>query len=85
MISYPVANDAAMQIYALERESAGAGLEKYTEMLPRDHSGLIETLEATGLESPFAPGRIEAAAALMREELAQAGFTVDGEYTEHAA
>lgn len=85
VISYPVANDAAMQIYALERENAGAGLEKYTEMLPRDHSGLIETLEAAGLESPFAPGRIEAAAALMREELAQAGFTVDGEYTEHAA
>lgn len=59
VISYPVSNDAAMQIYELELEKEGAGLEKYLEMLPREHSNLIDTLDSVGLESPFAPGRIQ--------------------------
>ena len=58
VISYPVSNDLAMQIWELERSEAGAGLEKYLEALPRQYYAILDTAEAVGLESPFAPGRI---------------------------
>ena len=59
VITYPVTNDAAMQLYELERQEQGLGVKKYLEMLPRTHQGLIDTLTACGLASPFAPGRIQ--------------------------
>lgn len=58
IISYPVSNDVAMQIYELEQRQEGMGLEKYLEILPRDYEGFIDTVEAGGLQSPFTPGRI---------------------------
>ena len=58
VITYPVSNDIAMQIYELEQQEKGAGLDKYLEILPRDYEGFLATVEAGGLESPFAPGRI---------------------------
>ena len=67
VITYPVSNDLALQIFALERQQSGAGLEKYLEILPREHYGLIDTAVAGGLESPFAPGRM----ARVAEELRQ--------------
>lgn len=67
VISYPVSNDVAMQIYELELGRDGAGVERYLDMLPREHSGLIDTVESAGFESPFAPGRIEKVAELMRQ------------------
>lgn len=69
VISYPVSCDVAMQLYALEREEAGAGLAKYRELLPRSSEKIVDSVEAAGLESPFAPGRVEKAAQLLREEL----------------
>ncbi|MBR1456745.1 MAG: hypothetical protein IJ594_06250, partial [Oscillospiraceae bacterium] len=72
VIAYPVSNDLAMQIYELERGESGAGLEKYLEILPREYSGLLDTAQAGGLESPFAPGRIEKVARDLRESLAGA-------------
>ncbi len=66
VITYPVSCDCAMQLYELERQGPGAGVEKYLELLPRQHEGLIDTLSACGLESPFAPGRIEHAAEDLR-------------------
>lgn len=59
VISYPVSNDVAMQIYELEQAERGAGLEKYLEILDREYAGLIDTVQAGGLQSPFEPGRIE--------------------------
>lgn len=59
VISYPVSNDIAMQVYELEQADRGAGLEKYLEILDRKYAGLIDTVEAGGLQSPFEPGRIE--------------------------
>ncbi len=59
VITYPVANDAAMQLYWLERQEPGAGVEKYLELLPRGQDGMLAMLDAGGLESPFAPGRLE--------------------------
>lgn len=59
VISYPVSNDIAMQVYELEQQDRGAGLEKYLEILDRQYPGLIDTVESGGLQSPFEPGRIE--------------------------
>ena len=58
VISYPVTNDVAMQIFALEQEQAGLGLEKFLAMLPRQYDSLMPTLEEAGLDSPFDQGRI---------------------------
>ena len=69
IISYPVSNDLAMQIYALERETAGAGKQCYLDYLERDFSGLLGLADAGGLESPFAPGRMEKVASIARQVL----------------
>jgi len=58
VISYPVSNDLALQILELEQGERGAGLAKYLEALPRQYYAILDTAEAVGLESPFAPGRI---------------------------
>ena len=58
VISYPVSNDLAMQIWEREQQEPGAGLQTYLAALPREEDGMIATAEAAGLESPFAPGRI---------------------------
>lgn len=69
VVSYPVTNDVAMQIYALEEECTGRGLEKYMEMLPRESETLMPAIEAAGLQSPLAPGRIQQALACMQQIL----------------
>ena len=69
MITYPVSHDIAMQIFQLEEESPGAGLEKYQEMLPRDYPDMLDTALNAGLDSPFDPGRLEKVAETMREIL----------------
>ena len=69
VVSYPVSNDVALQIWALEQTEHGAGLQKLTELLPREYYGMLDTVEAAGLESPFAPGRIAQVAKLLRDNL----------------
>lgn len=59
VISYPVSNDIAMQIYALELEESGRGLEMFMKMLPRQSEFILESAELAGLESPFADGMME--------------------------
>lgn len=59
VISYPVSCDVALQIYELESEEPGAGLDKYLELLPRGAVTLVQAAEEVGLESPFAGGRVE--------------------------
>lgn len=78
VISYVISNDAAMELYQLECEQAGAGWDKYMEMMPREYDTLPETLNAAGLASPFAAGRAEALAAVFEAELI-------GKHTELAA
>lgn len=69
VITYPVSNDIAMQIFQLEEESSGAGLEKFLEMLPREYPDMLDTALNAGLESPFDPGRLEKVADTMRRIL----------------
>lgn len=59
IITYPVSNDAAMQIFELELAESGKGLEKYLEMLPREYGSFMETVTGGGLQSPFEKGRIQ--------------------------
>ena len=59
VVSYPVSNDIALQIYELEEERHGAGVEVLCAMIPRQYEGLMDTALSAGLESPFAPGRVQ--------------------------
>ena len=69
VITYPVSNDIAMQIYALEEEQSGKGLEKFMEILDRDYEYFMDAVSTGGFESPFAPGRIESVVEQMRLHL----------------
>ena len=70
VISYCISNDAAFQIYQMEQAQPGTGAAQYEALLPRDYQGFLETLDAQStLESPFAAGRMESTAALIRENL----------------
>ena len=59
VISYVVSNDAALQIYQIEQETFGAGLQLFTENLDTQESYFLAFLNTAGLESPFAEGRIQ--------------------------
>lgn len=67
--SYVVSNDAAMQLYQLELETPGAGLRCYEEHLDTEEVWFLSFLETAGLESPFAPGRLETVRDLFRAGL----------------
>ena len=59
VISYVVSNDAAMQLYQMEKTEAGAGLACYTANLATEQSDFLAFVKEAGLESPFAEGRIQ--------------------------
>ncbi len=67
--SYVVSNDAAMQLYQLELEHTGAGLERLQDELDSEEAYFLEFLEAAELESPFTPGRLEQVRETFRELL----------------
>jgi oligoendopeptidase F len=58
VISYVVSNDAALQLYQLEKEKAGAGLMKYQQNLDSQEEQFLAFLESAGLENPFTSGRV---------------------------
>ena len=53
-----MSNSVAMQIYELEREESGRGLDKFMELLSLDTEYIIDAAENAGLESPFAEGAV---------------------------
>ena len=59
VFSYVVSNDAALQLYQMEQEAAGAGLAVYQENLDTQEGYFLAFLESAGLESPFTEGRIQ--------------------------
>ena len=69
VISYPVSLDVAMQIYELETQREGLGMDKYFEILPRDYDTFMETVTNGGLRSPFDEGAMASVAALIGEAL----------------
>lgn len=68
VISYVVSNDAALQLYQMEQERKGSGLNLYQKQLSTDVEDFLAFLESAGLESPFTPGRM----ATVRDTLAEA-------------
>lgn len=60
VISYVVSNDAALQLYQIEKETPGEGLALYQDNLTSGETYFLAFVEAAGLESPFAEGRIQA-------------------------
>ena len=73
VISYPVSLDVALQIYALEMQQPGSGMEKYFEILPRDYDSFMDTVMNGGLKSPFAEGSMETVAAVIGKTLGYEG------------
>jgi len=69
IMSYVVSNDAAMQLYQLEQEAPGVGLEVFEENLSTEEYYFLSFLDAAGLESPFAEGRIQEVRATFEEIL----------------
>ena len=66
VISYPVSNDVAMQIYGLEQEREGDGIAKYLEMLGHESGELLETVGQYGLASPFEADSVKNTADMIR-------------------
>lgn len=67
--SYVVSNDLAFQIYQLEKQEPGAGLEIYSRCLYSEESFLLYFAETYGLESPFAEGRLREVSRTLSETL----------------
>lgn len=69
VISYCISGDAALQIYQAERAD-GTGFELYTTLLSLapEHE-ILSLLEAAGMQSPFAEGRMEELAEFFRKSL----------------
>ncbi len=65
VISYPVSLDVAVQIYELELQEPGRGMDKYFEILPRDYDTFMETVENGGLRSPFERGSLASVAGVI--------------------
>lgn len=58
VISYVLSNDAALQIYELEQEEKGKGLDCFERNMTSSQPYLLAFLEEAGLESPFSLGRL---------------------------
>jgi hypothetical protein len=69
LISYVVSNDAAFQLYELEKAEAGAGVEKYRGMPFSQKSRFCDFVEDVGLERIFTRYRIEKVRETMEEIL----------------
>ena len=69
VISYPVSLDVAMQIYVLEVEEEGSGLDKYFEMMPRDYDTFMGTVTGNELASPFAEGGLASIARVIADTI----------------
>ena len=73
VISYPVSLEVALQIYELEMQSPGSGMDKYFEILPRDYDTFMDTVSNGGLRSPFEEGSLASVAALIGDTLGYDG------------
>lgn len=70
VVSYCVSADTAFQIYCMELEEPGRGLAAFNDLLPREHAGFLETILAQSeLDNPFAAGRMEETAQVIRSLL----------------
>jgi hypothetical protein len=69
VISYVVSNDAAFQLYQLEQQEPGVGLQIYLDNLDTEQEDFFPFLEEAGLESPFLEDRIPKVAQTLENAL----------------
>ncbi len=69
IISYPVSAGVALQLYALEREEEGSGVDKFIEMSSSCLGSLAETLDYASLADPMLESSVADAMELLRTEL----------------
>ena len=58
IISYVLSNDAAFQIYEMELQKEGSGLSCLENSMTSSSYYFLDFLQQTGIESPFATGRL---------------------------
>ena len=69
IISYVVSNDAAFQLYQMEQAEKGSGLAWYSANLASPEAYFLAFVEYSGLENPFATGRLEKVRKTLEEVL----------------
>lgn len=69
VISYVVSNDAAMQLYQMEREESGSGLRCYLDNLATKQADFLTFVEEAKLKSPFEAGHIQSVRKLFEDTL----------------
>lgn len=69
IISYVVSNDAALQLYQLEKETSGAGLALYEKNLATQEGQFLAFVESADLQSPFVPDRMADVRKLLEDAL----------------
>lgn len=69
IVSYVVSNDAAFQLYQMEQAESGSGRDWYRKNLRSEERYFLTFVEDTGLESPFAPGRVDTVRQLLESRL----------------
>lgn len=70
VISYCVSAQTAMEVYELEVNHAGDGVDAYFRLLDRDHeAGVQQVMEDAGLENPFREGAIGETARFIAAQL----------------
>jgi len=70
--SYATSMDVSLQIWERYLEDPGAAMEAYHQMMLReDQTAYFENLEAAGLSSPFAPGRMQKLTELLERYLVE--------------
>ena len=60
VISYVISNDAAMQIYQLEKAESGAGKRVYEDALATEEMYFLAFLRESDLQDPFSPSHLKA-------------------------
>lgn len=71
ILSYIYSNDAAMQIYQMELNESGTGLQCFLDNLDNEETYFLAFLESAELESPFADSRLDEVAKTFQRVLAQ--------------
>lgn len=69
IVSYVVSNDAALQLYQMEQEEAGAGVALYKQELATEQTYFMSFIQEAGLENPFAAGRVKEIKATLEKVL----------------
>ena len=70
--SYATSMDVALQLWEIALEDESQAVEAYLTLLKREQSWeFIQNVEAAGLKSPFAPGRMEHLAQLFQQYLVE--------------